>query len=250
MTIALDVLIGLVAALHLYFLVLEMFLWTRPFGLRTFGQSKEQAEASAALAKNQGLYNGFLAAGLIASLVLPPPSSTALMLFSLICVLVAGLYGAATASRRILFVQALPAAIALVVFALAPRESKEAELIATDTAFSARSVEKGPKEAFLSVFADDALMFSEGGGMISGIAGIREKLAAQKPYQLRWKPLGARAASSGDLGYTWGTYRFDGTSSDGKPATSHGTYLSVWRLEGGRWKLAADIGNEGPPTSD
>lgn len=104
---------ALVGLLHVYFLVLEMFLWTTPRGLKVFGMSKEQAEATATLAKNQGLYNGFLAAGLFWSLVASPPVALQVRLFFLGCVTVAGVYGAATASRKILFVQALPALLAM-----------------------------------------------------------------------------------------------------------------------------------------
>lgn len=117
MQIALDLLIALIALLHLYFLVLEMFLWTRPTGLRVFGMSREQAESSRVLAANQGLYNGFLSAGLIWSL-LAQEGALALKLFFLACVLVAGVFGGLTASRRILVVQALPAAIALALLAV------------------------------------------------------------------------------------------------------------------------------------
>jgi putative membrane protein len=113
MRIASQVLAALVAVEHLWFLVLEMFLWTRPAGLRAFGQTRAQAEASRVLAANQGLYNGFLAAGLAWSLVAPPPLARPLRIFFLGCVIVAGLYGGATASRKILVVQALPAALAL-----------------------------------------------------------------------------------------------------------------------------------------
>ena len=104
--------VALVALLHLYFLVLEMFLWDKPAGLRAFGHTPEAAAASKVLAANQGLYNGFLAAGLIWGLSLGT-QGTPVLVFFLLCVLIAGLYGAWTASRRILFVQALPAVIAL-----------------------------------------------------------------------------------------------------------------------------------------
>jgi putative membrane protein len=115
-----NVLVALVALLHVYFLVLEMFLWTRPLGLKTFGQSLEKATDSAVLAANQGLYNGFLAAGLIWGLVHPTPGfAFQIKAFFLACVIVAGLYGAATVSRRILLVQAAPAALALIVLWLA-----------------------------------------------------------------------------------------------------------------------------------
>ncbi|ALJ27766.1 DUF1304 domain-containing protein [Stenotrophomonas acidaminiphila] len=107
-----DIATALVALIHAWILVLEMFLWTRPAGRRAFGLTREFAEQTRVLAANQGLYNGFLAAGLVFGLVLGP-SGYAVRVFFLACVLVAGLYGAATASRRILFVQALPAAIAL-----------------------------------------------------------------------------------------------------------------------------------------
>lgn len=110
---------ALVALLHVYFLVLEMFLWKTPYGRKTFGTTPEQAEATAVLAGNQGLYNGFLAAGLVWSLVAAPPMQFPLRAFFLGCVIVAGLYGAATANRKILFVQALPAIIALVLAFLA-----------------------------------------------------------------------------------------------------------------------------------
>jgi len=106
-----------VALLHVYFLVLEMFLWDKPAGLRAFGQTIEAAKASKVLAANQGLYNGFLAAGLIWGLVLGD-DGTSVKIFFLSCVLVAGLYGGATANKKIFLVQALPAAIALVLVLL------------------------------------------------------------------------------------------------------------------------------------
>ncbi len=113
-------LVALVAALHVYFLVLEMFLWTRPLGLKTFRNSLEKATESAVLAANQGLYNGFLAAGLVWGLVQGVPIfAFQIKMFFLLCVIVAGVYGAATVSRRILFVQAAPAAVALVLLWLA-----------------------------------------------------------------------------------------------------------------------------------
>lgn len=111
-----DVLIGFVAVQHVVFLVLEMFLWTKPLGLKVFRMTKETAEASAALAKNQGLYNGFLAAGLFWSLLSADPAQAfPLKLFFLACVVVAGVFGAVTAHLSILFVQALPAAVALLL---------------------------------------------------------------------------------------------------------------------------------------
>ena len=105
--------IVLVAAMHVYFLVLEMFLWRTPFGRRTFRTTPEFAEASAVLAANQGLYNGFLAAGLLWALVsYGVINGRAILTFFLICIVVAGVYGGVTVSRRILVVQALPAIVA------------------------------------------------------------------------------------------------------------------------------------------
>lgn len=115
--LAADVLTALVAAIHLYIVVLEMFLWNTPRGRATFGTTPEFAAESKVLAANQGLYNGFLAAGLIWGLVLGAAGSP-VKIFFLACVLVAGLYGAATASRKILFIQALPAAIGLALLLL------------------------------------------------------------------------------------------------------------------------------------
>ncbi|MCC2103401.1 MAG: DUF1304 domain-containing protein [Hyphomicrobiales bacterium] len=106
------ILVAVVAIEHALFLVIEMFLWRKPFGRKTFGTTPEFAEASAALAANQGLYNGFLATGLVWSL-LPGPHAFALKIFFLACVIVAGLFGAATVKPRIALVQALPAALAL-----------------------------------------------------------------------------------------------------------------------------------------
>ena len=115
-----NVLVAVVAALHVYFLILEMFLWTRPLGLKTFGHSIAKATESAVLAANQGLYNGFLAAGLVWGLLHPNPAfAFQIKIFFLLCVIVAGAYGAATVSRRILYVQAAPAALALVLLWLA-----------------------------------------------------------------------------------------------------------------------------------
>jgi putative membrane protein len=113
MAIAAFVLIALVALLHVYFMILEMFLWDKPAGLKAFGNTQQAATATKVLAANQGLYNGFLAAGLVVGLVMGD-AGFSFKLFFLICVLIAGLYGAATASKKILYVQALPAALALV----------------------------------------------------------------------------------------------------------------------------------------
>ena len=118
MQLVADVAVALVALLHAYFLVLEMFLWDKPTGLRTFGHTAEHAAASKVLAANQGLYNGFLAAGLVWGLALGS-AGPAVKVFFLACVIVAGVYGAATAAKKILFVQALPGAIALALVLLA-----------------------------------------------------------------------------------------------------------------------------------
>lgn len=111
--------VGIVAAIHVWIVVLEMVLWTRPQGRRAFGLTEEFAMASRTLAANQGLYNGFLVAALAVALVHGPlGDGRPFALYGLICVLVAGLYGAATVSRRILMVQALPAALGLIALTL------------------------------------------------------------------------------------------------------------------------------------
>ena len=112
MTIAANIAVALVALLHLYFLVLEMFFWDKPLGRRTFGLTPEFAAASKSLAANQGLYNGFLAAGLVWGICLGAAGGQ-VKIFFLGCVIVAGVFGALTASRKILWVQALPGAVAL-----------------------------------------------------------------------------------------------------------------------------------------
>jgi len=112
--LAAGVVVVLIAALHFYFLVLEMFLWQTPFGMRTFGTTPEVAASSAVLAANQGLYNGFLAAGLLWALIsYGVTGGRAIITFFLLCVVVAGVYGGATAKFSILFVQAVPALVAL-----------------------------------------------------------------------------------------------------------------------------------------
>ncbi len=117
MSTAANIVIILVTLLHLYFMVLEMFLWDKPIGLRVFGHTRESASVSKVLAANQGLYNGFLAAGLLWGLWLGS-SGTGIKIFFLCCIVIAGLFGAATVSRKILFVQALPAAVGLVLVIL------------------------------------------------------------------------------------------------------------------------------------
>jgi len=107
-----NIAVALVALLHLYFLVLEMFFWEKPLGLRVFGLTPEFAKASKALAANQGLYNGFIVAGLVWGLSLGA-AGVSIKIFFLGCVVVAGVFGALTANRRILWVQALPGAVAI-----------------------------------------------------------------------------------------------------------------------------------------
>ena len=111
MIIVANFVIALVALLHLGFLVLEIFLWNHPIGRKTFKMTREVAESSATLAANQGLYNGFLAAGLIWGLV---SGEFSVKLFFLVCVLIAGIFGGLTAKRSILYIQALPAVLGLV----------------------------------------------------------------------------------------------------------------------------------------
>lgn len=115
-----NIVVAVVAALHVYFLALEMFFWTKPLGLKTFGNTPEKPADSAILAANQGLYNGFLAAGLVWGLVQPNAGfAFQIKVFFLICVIVAGIYGAVSVSRKILFVQAAPAVLALLLLWLA-----------------------------------------------------------------------------------------------------------------------------------
>jgi putative membrane protein len=113
MSVAATVLVGLVAVLHAYFLVLEMFLWERRPGRELSGFDAELARATAPLAANQGLYNGFLAAGLVWGLIAADPTGFRVRVFFLVCVVVAGVYGGLTANRRILLAQAVPGALAL-----------------------------------------------------------------------------------------------------------------------------------------
>ncbi|WP_432851533.1 DUF1304 domain-containing protein [Amycolatopsis sp. CA-161197] len=119
MTVVANVLVGLVAVIHVYIVVLEMFLWTTPRARAAFGTTEAFAQESKALAANQGLYNGFLAAALIWGLIATDPTGFQFKLYGLACVIVAGLYGAATASKRILLVQVLPGVLALVFVLLA-----------------------------------------------------------------------------------------------------------------------------------
>jgi len=115
MQIATNILVGIVAALHLYFLVLEMFLWNKAPGFRAFGHTPEHAAITKKLAANQGLYNGFLAAGLIWGLWIGGHDGFHILIFFLTCVIVAGIFGGITVSRKIFFIQAVPALAALIL---------------------------------------------------------------------------------------------------------------------------------------
>ena len=116
MNIVANILVVLVVVLHLGFLALEMFFWDHPFGRKRFGMTPEYSKASASLAANQGLYNGFLAAGLVWGLV---AGDTSIEIFFLVCVVIAGVYGGFTAKRSILYMQALPGLLALIAVYLA-----------------------------------------------------------------------------------------------------------------------------------
>jgi putative membrane protein len=111
MSVLTTIAVSIVILLHVLFLVLEMFLWNTPFGRKTFGLSVDYAKQSSPLAANQGLYNGFLAAGLLWGLI--STGGFDALVFFLICIIIAGIYGAITAKRSILWIQAMPAAIAL-----------------------------------------------------------------------------------------------------------------------------------------
>lgn len=112
-----NILVAAVAVLHLYFMILEMFLWDKPAGRKAFGLTPEFAKETKALAANQGLYNGFLVAGLVWGLLLGA-QGTQITIFFLACVIVAGIYGSLTVGKKILYIQAMPAAIALVLVLL------------------------------------------------------------------------------------------------------------------------------------
>lgn len=119
MSTAANIVVGLIGLLHVYILVLEMFLWDKPKGMKAFNLTPEFAAATKVLGANQGLYNGFLAAGLFWGLYLGAAGNH-IKVFFLLCVLVAGIYGAATANKRILFIQAVPATLGLLLVYLAP----------------------------------------------------------------------------------------------------------------------------------
>ena len=116
MIIIANILVALVAILHLGFLALEMFFWDHPIGRKRFGMTPEYSKASASLAANQGLYNGFLSAGLFWGLI---AGEASIKIFFLVCVIIAGIYGSLTARRSILYIQALPGLLALIAVYLA-----------------------------------------------------------------------------------------------------------------------------------
>jgi putative membrane protein len=116
MSMVANILVGFVALLHIGFLALEMFFWDHPFGRKRFKMTPEYSKASASLAANQGLYNGFLAAGLVWGLI---ANDSAIKIFFLACVVIAGIFGAVTARRSILYIQALPALLALIAVFIA-----------------------------------------------------------------------------------------------------------------------------------
>jgi putative membrane protein len=121
MNTAITLLLSFIALLHFYFLILEIFLWTKPLGLKVFRNSPQKAQDSAVLAANQGLYNGFLSAGLIWGILYSEALvAREIQIFFLSCVMLAGLYGAYSVSRRILFIQFLPAFIAFLLVYLNP----------------------------------------------------------------------------------------------------------------------------------
>ncbi|EXE40088.1 DUF1304 domain-containing protein [Acinetobacter baumannii] len=109
-----QILIALIAILHVYILMLEMFLWDKPYGMKAFGNNAEKAKLTKVMAQNQGLYNGFLAAGLFLFFFADAPFATSIANFFFCCVLIAGIYGGLTASKKIIYIQAVPALIALV----------------------------------------------------------------------------------------------------------------------------------------
>ena len=113
MSMLANIVVAIIALMHVWFLILEMLLWDKPTGRRAFGTSAEYAAQTKVLAANQGLYNGFLAAGLLWGLILGGPEGTHVKLFFLVCVLVAGLYGGFTATRKVLWIQGLPAVIGI-----------------------------------------------------------------------------------------------------------------------------------------
>lgn len=130
----------------------------------------------------------------------------------------------------------------------APKPTAQ-DLIRADEAFGKAAAEKG-LDGWLSFFDADAVIFPAGKDFVKGLAAVRAHYEEKKwtPEGLTWKPLGAELASSGDLGYTYGTWLYEGKDKDGNPATAAGKYLTTWkRQKDGSWKVLADIGAPDPP---
>jgi len=143
------------------------------------------------------------------------------------------------------------AVFAAAVLALAPagmaRAAGEDALLQADREFSQLSVQRGAAEAFFRYCAEDAVQFPVGGAPLHGREQIRDSLVSERPYVLRWTPRAARVATSGELGYTWGTYELETTDKEGQPKMHYGKYLTVWKRDpGGPWRVSLDIGNPGP----
>ncbi len=244
MAVAANLVVALVALLHVYFLVLEMFLWTKPIGLRVFGQTREAAEATKVLAANQGLYNGFLAAGLVWGLVLGQ-NGLAIKVFFLGCVVVAGLYGAVTASRRILFVQALPAAIGLGLLLLAGHaqpmsatatlEIEEQRVLATEDEYIVAEVSRD--EAALRRKIDDRFVFNASDGTTSGKEDLIDEVLkmAMVGQTVRERSV----LIEGDIAIVHGTADLKFAGPGETETASSLRYTSTYVKRDGQWRMLA-----------
>jgi ketosteroid isomerase-like protein len=126
-------------------------------------------------------------------------------------------------------------------------EKEKADLLKTDIEFSRTSVEKGAAEAFYLYLADDAVQLPAGLPPIVGREKIRESMSGSSKAVLKWEPLKAEVAKSGDLGYTWGNYEISWQGEDGKTEKLYGKYLNIWKKQpDGTWKAIVDIGNQSP----
>jgi putative membrane protein len=244
MAIAADLVVALVALLHVYFLVLEMFLWTKPIGLKVFGQTREAAEATKVLAGNQGLYNGFLAAGLAWGLVLGE-NGLAIKVFFLGCVVVAGLYGAVTASRRILFVQALPAAIGLGLLLLAGQaqptpaeavlQSEEQRVLTTEDEYVAAEVSRD--EAALRRLIDDRFVFNTSDGTTSGKQELIDEVL--KMVMVGQAVRERSVLIEGDIAIVSGTADLKFANPGEAETVSSLRYTSTYVKRHGQWRMLA-----------
>ncbi|HVP35530.1 MAG TPA: DUF4440 domain-containing protein [Terriglobales bacterium] len=127
-------------------------------------------------------------------------------------------------------------------------EKEKADLLKTDIEFSKTSVEKGAAEAFYLYLTDDAVQLPAGLPPIVGREAIRQSMSGNSKAVLKWEPVKAEVAKSGDLGYTWGNYQVSWTGEDGKMQMLYGKYLNIWKKQpDGTWKAVVDIGNQGPP---